>query len=180
MPKIDLTTVPERTGSDYPAPFAQHAAARSRQALGNAGGLSDFGVNLTRLPPGAWSSQRHWPTAEDELVYVLSGELTLITDAGEQTLRAQDCATFAKGVPDGHHLINRGAETAVYLEIGSRPLPLSRRRPALRRRGWSLHTQGRCALCRNGQVTAVGNAWRSGCMDRERFGFIFQPAGSEP
>jgi uncharacterized cupin superfamily protein len=120
MPKIDLTTVPERTGSDYPAPFAQHAAARSRQALGNAGGLRDFGVNLTRLPPGAWSSQRHWHTAEDELVYVLSGELTLITDAGEQTLRAQDCATFAKGVPDGHHLINHGAETAVYLEIGSR------------------------------------------------------------
>jgi uncharacterized cupin superfamily protein len=120
MPKIDLTVVPERTGSNYPAPFAQNAAARSRQALGDAGGLRDFGVNLTRLPPGEWSSQRHWHTAEDELVYVLSGELTLVSDAGEQTLRAHDCATFAKNVPDGHHLINRGTQTAVYLEIGSR------------------------------------------------------------
>jgi uncharacterized cupin superfamily protein len=120
MPKIDLTTIPERTGSGYPAPFAQSVGARGKQALGDAGGLSDFGVNLTRLPPGAWSSQRHWHTAEDELVYVLSGEVTLVTDAGEQILRAQDCAAFARGVPDGHHLINRGTETAVYLEIGSR------------------------------------------------------------
>ncbi|MEO5812466.1 MAG: cupin domain-containing protein [Rhodanobacter sp.] len=120
MPKIDLTTVPERTGSGYPAPFAQSAGARVKQALGDAGGLSDFGVNLTRLPPGAWSSQRHWHTAEDELVYVLSGALTLITDAGEQALRAGDCAAFPRNVPDGHHLINRGVETAVYLEIGGR------------------------------------------------------------
>jgi len=120
MPKIDIKVVPERKGSNYPAPFAELAGARIRQALGNAGGLTDFGVNLTRLPPGAWSSQRHWHTSEDEFVYILSGELTLITDAGEQMLQANDCAAFPKNVPDGHHLINRGAAMAVYLEIGTR------------------------------------------------------------
>src|SRR5690242_8412290 len=82
MPKIDLTAVPERRGTSYPAPYAQVAKDRTKQALGDAGGLSDFGVNLTRLPPGSWSSQRHWHTAEDEFVYVLSGELVLVTDAG--------------------------------------------------------------------------------------------------
>lgn len=120
MPRIDPTEVSPRTGSSYPEPFAQLAGARSRQALGLAGGLTDFGVNLTRLPPGAWSSQRHWHTHEDEFVYVLSGELTLITDAGEQTLRAGDAAAFPKGVADGHHLINRSGETATVLEIGTR------------------------------------------------------------
>jgi uncharacterized cupin superfamily protein len=120
MPRIDVSAVPERTGSNYPAPFAEHAGARIKQALGNAGGLTDFGVNLTRLPPGAWSSQRHWHTREDEFVYVLSGELTLITDAGEQILHAGDCAAFPRNIPDGHHLINRSSGMAVYLEIGSR------------------------------------------------------------
>jgi uncharacterized cupin superfamily protein len=120
MPKIDLATVPERRGSGYPAPYAQAAQGRIKQALGVAGGLDDFGVNLTRLPPGGWSSQRHWHSSEDELVYVLAGELVLVTDAGEQPLRAGECAAFPKNVPDGHHLINRSAETAVYLEIGTR------------------------------------------------------------
>ena len=120
MPKIDISSVQERRGSGYPAPFAQAARDRVKQALGDAGGLTDFGVNLTRLPPGGWSSQRHWHTREDEFVYVLSGELVLVTDAGEQPLRAGECAAFPKGVPDGHHLINRGSETAVYLEIGTR------------------------------------------------------------
>jgi uncharacterized cupin superfamily protein len=120
MPRIDLTRVPERRGSGYPAPFAQAAQGRIKQALGDAGGLSDFGVNLTRLPPGGWSSQRHWHTGEDEFVYVLSGELVLVTDAGEQPLRAGECAAFPKNLADGHHLINRGSETAVYLEIGTR------------------------------------------------------------
>jgi uncharacterized cupin superfamily protein len=120
MPKIDTSTVPERRGSGYPAPFADAARGRIKQALGDAGGLTDFGVNLTRLPPGCWSSQRHWHTHEDEFVYVLSGELVLLTDAGEQPLRAGECAAFPKNVADGHHLVNRGEETAVYLEIGSR------------------------------------------------------------
>jgi Uncharacterized conserved protein, contains double-stranded beta-helix domain len=120
MPKIDLNSVPERKGSSYPAPFAARAEGRIKQALGDAGGLTDFGVNLTRLPPGAWSSQRHWHSSEDEFVYVLRGELTLITEAGEQSLHAGECAAFPKQVADGHHLINRGADTAIYLEVGTR------------------------------------------------------------
>ena len=120
MPRIDIAHVPERQGSCYPAPFAEPVRARIRQALGDAGGLTDFGVNLMHLPPGAWSSQRHWHTDEDEFVCVLSGELVLVTDAGEQLLRAGDCAAFPKNLADGHHLVNRGTETAVYLDIGSR------------------------------------------------------------
>lgn len=120
MPRIDLTRVPERRGSGYPAPYAEAVQGRIKQALGDAGGLSDFGVNLTRLPPGGWSSQRHWHSREDEFVYVLSGELVLVTDAGEQPLRAGECAAFPKNVADGHQLINRTAEMAVYLEIGTR------------------------------------------------------------
>lgn len=120
MPKIDPSTISPRQGSGYPAPFADAVRARSKLALGLAGGLSDFGVNLTHLPPGVWSSQRHWHRDEDEFVYVVSGELSLLTDAGEQVLRAGECAAFPKNVPDGHHLINRGVETAVYLEVGSR------------------------------------------------------------
>lgn len=120
MPKLDLTSLPARTGSNYPEPFAALARARLKQALGTAGGLTDFGVNLTRLPPGAWSSQRHWHTEEDECLFVLSGELTLITDAGEESLVAGDFAAFPKNRPDGHHVINRSNEVASYLEIGSR------------------------------------------------------------
>ena len=78
MPKIDIAAVPERKGVGYPAPFDGPCAERVRQRLGNAGGLTDFGVNLMRLPPGNWSSQRHWHSDEDEFVYVLEGELTLI------------------------------------------------------------------------------------------------------
>jgi len=120
MPKIDIAAVPERKGVGYPAPFAAPCADRIRQRLGNAGGLTDFGVNLMRLPPGNWSSQRHWHSAEDEFVYVLEGELTLIEDGGETVLRAGDCAAFAKATGDGHHMINRADRTAVYLEVGSR------------------------------------------------------------
>jgi len=120
MPKIDLKALHERTGSGYPAPFAEPVRARTKQGLGDAGGLTDFGVNLTRLPPGCWSSQRHWHTAEDEFVFVISGELTLVSDDGEETLAAGDCAAFPKNVADGHHLINKGRETATYLEIGTR------------------------------------------------------------
>lgn len=119
MPKIDIQSVPERRGSGYPAPFHLKAAERVRQRLGDAGGLSDFGVNLMRLPPGAWSSQRHWHSAEDEFVWVLSGEVTLVSNEGEQALRAGDCAAFAKNQPNGHHLINTGSGTAVVLEVGT-------------------------------------------------------------
>ena len=120
MPKIDVAAVPERKGSGYPEPFDAPCAERVRQRLGNAGGLTDFSVNLMRLPPGNWSAQRHWHSHEDEFVYVLAGELTLVEDAGETLLGAGDCAAFRKGSGDGHHLINRSAAMAVYLEVGSR------------------------------------------------------------
>jgi uncharacterized cupin superfamily protein len=121
MPKIDVAAVPKRKGSGYPPPFDAPCADRVRQRLGNAGGLTDFGVNLMRLPPGSWSSQRHWHSAEDEFVYVLEGEVTLIEDGGAQTLlRAGDCAAFPKGSGNGHHMINRSGAMAVYLEVGTR------------------------------------------------------------
>jgi len=126
MPKIDLAAVPVRPGSGYPTPFDAPCATRTRQRLGNAGGLGDFGVNRMTLPPGGWSSQRHWHSHEDEFVYVLEGELVLVEDGGETLLRAGECAAFPKGSGNGHHLINRSAQLAVYLEVGSRhPLDLT-------------------------------------------------------
>ena len=120
MPKIDIKSVAERKGSSYPAPFHLKAGERVRQALGDAGGLSDFGVNLLRLPPGAWSSQRHWHSHEDEFVWVLEGEVVLITDEGELVLRAGDCAAFPRNAPNGHHLVNKSSAAAVCLEVGTR------------------------------------------------------------
>ncbi len=120
MPKIDLAGVEDRTGCNYPHPFKEVCLGASWKKLGDAVGLTDFGVNLVRLPPGKWSSQRHWHTHEDELVYVLDGEVVLVEDGGEQVLRAGDCAGWKAGVADGHCLQNRGGTVAVYLEIGSR------------------------------------------------------------
>jgi len=120
MPKLNLDEIPELRGTGYPSPFDAPCAQRIRQRLGDAGSLTDFGVNLMRLPPGNWSSQRHWHSEEDEFVYVLEGELTLIEDGGETLLRAGDCAAFPKGTGNGHHMINRSNTLAVYLEVGSR------------------------------------------------------------
>jgi uncharacterized cupin superfamily protein len=120
MPKIDIAAVAGRTGSSYPSPFDLPCATRTRRRLGEAGGLRDFGVNLMTLPPGGWSSQRHWHSDEDEFVYVLEGEVMLVEDQGEAVLGAGECAAFPKGTGNGHHLINRSAAMAVYLEIGSR------------------------------------------------------------
>ena len=121
MPKrIDLQAVAVHRGSTYPAPFDLPCAARARQRLGDAAGLTDFGVNLMRLQPGGWSSQRHWHNAEDEFVFIVEGEVVLVTDSGEETLRAGDSAGFKAGVKDGHHLQNRSQRDAVLLEIGSR------------------------------------------------------------
>ncbi len=120
MPKIDIASAPVRKGSSYPAPFDEKPAARIRHALGDAGSLNDFGVNLIELPPGAWSSQRHWHSTEDEFVYVISGEVTLVTDDGEEIQRAGDCAAFPKNTSNGHHLINKTNALAVCLEIGTR------------------------------------------------------------
>ena len=120
MKKIDLDSAPTRHGAGYPAPLNQPCLPRRRWRLGNAAGLTQFGVNLLRLPAGAWSSQRHWHLTEDEFVYVLEGEVVLVTDAGEETLVAGDCAGFKAGMQDGHHLQNRSDQEAVLLEVGSR------------------------------------------------------------
>lgn len=118
--KIDIDTAPQVHGTLYPDPFAEICAQRRRKKLGDAAGLTQFGVNLQRLPPGQWSSQRHWHSQEDEFVWVVEGEVVLVTDAGEQVLRAGDCAGFKCGDPDGHHLQNRSEADALILEIGSR------------------------------------------------------------
>lgn len=120
MPKLDPDSAPRRVGASYPAPFDQPCAARMRRALGGAGGLSDFGMNLLELPPGAWSSQRHWHSAEDEFVWVLQDEVMLIDDEDEHVLHAGDCAAFRKGDANGHHLVNRSDAMVRCLEIGSR------------------------------------------------------------
>ncbi len=119
-PALDPAAVEVRTGSSYPEPWRSSCGAREKQALGDALGLTAYGVNLVRLPPGAESSQRHWHSHEDEFVYVLEGELTLITDAGEQVLGPGMTAGFSAGKTDGHHMINRSAAWAVYLEVGNR------------------------------------------------------------
>ncbi len=119
-PAIDLGAIEVRHGSAYPEPFRAVAEGRQKQALGDAAGLSQFGVNLTRLKPGAASALRHWHVEEDEFVYVLEGEITLITGSGTQILGPGMAAGFPAGQEDGHQLVNRGTEDAVYLEIGSR------------------------------------------------------------
>ena len=116
---IDAQTVPSRTGSGYPEPFARRVASREKRALGDAFGLDGFGVNLTRLPPGAASALRHFHTHEDEFVYVLEGTPTLVTDIGETPLRPGMCAGFKAG-GDGHQLVNRSDADVVYLEVGGR------------------------------------------------------------
>ncbi|MBS0386735.1 MAG: cupin domain-containing protein [Proteobacteria bacterium] len=120
MSKIDIASAPQRTGSDYPKPYDLPCAKRHRTQLGDAAGLTDFGANLLRLPPGTWSSQRHWHDREDEFIYVVAGEVALVTDEGETVLKAGDCAGFAKNVANGHHLINKSNGDALVLEVGTR------------------------------------------------------------
>ena len=117
---LEADALEGRRGSSYPEPFRQTADGRVKRALGDPFGLTQYGVNLVEMAPGSWSSQRHWHTHEDELVYVLEGELVLVTDAGEQVLRPGMVAGFKAGAADGHHLINRADRPARYLEIGSR------------------------------------------------------------
>ncbi len=119
-PALDPASVQVKTGSDYPEPFRADVAGRERRALGDALGLKNFGVNLTRLPPGDASSQRHWHSRQDEFVYIVEGEVVLVTDAGEQVLGAGMVAGFPAGSGDGHHLINRSDRDAIYLEVGDR------------------------------------------------------------
>src|SRR5688572_4691503 len=118
--RIDVATLPKITGTLYPPPFDEPCRARERIRLGDAAGLTQYGVNLVRLKPGAWSSQRHWHIEQDEFVYVLSGELTLVTDAGAETLRAGDCAGFKAGDGDGHQLKNGPSADPTFLELATR------------------------------------------------------------
>ena len=120
LPAFDPLDVPARTGSSYPAPYKAVSEARLKRKLGDAMGLKKFGVNLVHLPPGAGSAHRHWHTRQDEFIYVLEGELVLISDAGEQVLNAGMAAGFPAGVADGHQLVNKSGKPATYLEIGDR------------------------------------------------------------
>ena len=120
MPKIDIDQAPTGHGTGYPDAFAAPCKPRRRWRLGDAIGLDQFGVNLLHLPAGAWSSQRHWHSAEDEFVWVVEGEVVLIEEGGETILRAGDCAGFKAGVADGHKIENRSKREAVLLEVGSR------------------------------------------------------------
>ena len=118
--KIDMASLSPTVGTFYPPPFDGPCLSRERTKLGDAAGLTQFGVNFLRLPPGAWSSQRHWQTASDEFVYVLSGEVTLSTDDGPELLKAGEAAGFRAGDPNGHCLQNNSALDATILEIGTR------------------------------------------------------------
>lgn len=120
MPKVDLAAAPVRTACAYPPPYDAHCKGRSKIALGDLGGLSQFGVNLTRLAPGAASAHKHWHKNEDELVYMLEGEAVLVEDNDETVMRAGDVATFKAGVENGHMLVNRSDRDAVFLEVGAR------------------------------------------------------------
>ena len=120
MPKLDLAQVPQKTGSIYPEPYASMMKGRSSLRLGQAGGLTQFGVNLVTLEPGAMSSLRHWHLNEDEFVMVLTGECVLVEDEGETVMRAGDCAAFPANTPNGHHFINRSGSVAQFLVVGTK------------------------------------------------------------
>ena len=118
MPKLDLDSIPSTNATGYPAPYREAMAKRHYRRIGPAAGLSDFGVSHVMLEPGGISAQRHWHEGEDEFVVMLEGEAMLVEDDGETLLRVGDCAAFPKGVPNGHHLVNRGGAPCVFLAVG--------------------------------------------------------------
>lgn len=120
MPKLDLSVLPVRTGSIYPEPYASMVKGRSSLRLGDATGLTQFGVNLVTLEPGAMSSLRHWHLAEDEFVMVTEGECVMVQDEGETVMRPGDCAGFPAGSTNGHHFLNRSGAPARFLVVGSK------------------------------------------------------------
>ena len=120
MPKIDIENAPTRIGARYPEPYRSRVGSLLRRRLGDASGLTQFGVNLSTLEPGCVSALRHWHEAEDEFVYLLSGEAVLIENDGETVLRPGDAAGFKAGAANGHHLANRSDEPVIFLEVGSR------------------------------------------------------------
>jgi len=119
---LEAASVAAEKGTTYPAPYDGPCAERLNRGLSDAFGLEDYGVNLVTLPPGVWSSQRHWHSLEDEFLYVLEGRPTLITDEGETPLAPGMCAGFKGGSGNGHHLVNNGDAPAVFLVVGSRKL----------------------------------------------------------
>ena len=119
MPKLDLDTIPQTNATGYPAPFDGAVQGRWYRRLAPASGLSEMGVSHVVLKPGAWSSQRHWHDQEDEFVVMLSGEAVLVEDGGETVMRAGDCASFPKGVANGHHLQNRSDADCVFVAVGA-------------------------------------------------------------
>lgn len=119
MPKLDLTTLPERTGTGYPAPHDTPCQKRHRRSLSQAGNLTQFGAHIITLPQGEWSSQRHWHSAEDELIYIISGHPTLFDDSGEVQLSPGDVTTHPANDGNGHHMINKTDADVVFLIIGT-------------------------------------------------------------
>jgi uncharacterized cupin superfamily protein len=117
---VVASDVDGRTGCPYPTPYDKDIAGRTKHALGNVFDLTQFGVNFVTMEPGTMSAQRHWHQSEDEFVYVLDGEITLVTDAGETVLTPGMCAGFKAGKPDGHCLVNNTDKTVSYLEVGTR------------------------------------------------------------
>ena len=118
---LDAAQVPARSPAvSYPAPFQPRVAGRERRPLGDAFGLRAFGVNLTRLAPGAVSALRHAHGIQDEFVYILEGTPTLVSDAGETSLKPGMCAGFRGGSGDAHHLVNASDADVVFLELGDR------------------------------------------------------------
>jgi len=120
MPPLDLATLTPRTGSIYPSPYQEMMQGRSSLRLAEAGGLTQYGVNLVRLEPGAMSSLRHWHHIEDAFVWVTMGECTLVQDGGAWVMRPGDCAAFPAGAPDGHHLVNHSDSPAAFLVVGTK------------------------------------------------------------
>ena len=120
LPALDPAAVTAIQGSAYPDAFKPKVAGRAKRRLGDALGLKNFGVNLATIRPGAYTALRHWHSREDEFIYMLAGELVLVTGAGEQLLAPGMCAGFPAGKADGHCLVNRTSQDAVYLEVGDR------------------------------------------------------------
>lgn len=118
MPKVDLAAIEQTNATGYPPPLDQPVAGRWYRRVAPAAGLTDFGVSHVRLEPGAWSSQRHWHDGEDELVVMIDGEAVLVEEGKRTILRAGDLATFAKGVADGHQLINESDTPCHFVAVG--------------------------------------------------------------
>lgn len=120
LPALDPQSIQQVVGARYPAEFSASTAGRLKRALTGALGLTQFGVNITELPPGGATALRHWHSHEDEFVYVLQGDATLVSNAGTQALAAGMCAGFPAGVEDGHCIVNTSGATATILEVGTR------------------------------------------------------------